>query len=57
MAPAHPILSRLGENHIEALSNEPDILSRAVITVDMGPLNHLNRHKFGIKIVMADFTF
>jgi hypothetical protein len=57
MNPAPPILNRLGENHIEALSNEPDILSWAVITVDVGPSNYLNRHKFGIKIVMADFTF
>jgi hypothetical protein len=23
----------------------------------VGPSNYLNRHKFGIKIVMADFTF
>jgi hypothetical protein len=57
MTPAPPIWCRLSENHNEALSKEPDILSGAVITVDVEPLNHLNRHKFGIKLVMADSTF
>ena len=57
MALAPLILSRLGENHNKALSKEADILPGALITVDVGPLNHLNRHKFCIKIVVADSTF